>query len=52
MASISTDAGGLRKVQFVAGDGSRKTIRIGKASMKQAEAFKLKLEDLIGGIIT
>lgn len=31
---------------FLAGDGTRKTIRLGKCSVRQAEAFKLKIEDL------
>jgi len=31
----------------VAEDGSRKPIRLGKVSLKQAEVFKVKLEALI-----
>ena len=30
MASISKDAGGKRRILFVASDGKRKTIRLGK----------------------
>src|SRR6266496_1429236 len=52
MATIGNDSNGRRRILFVAGDGSRKTVRLGKASMKQAESFKLKLEALIGGGIT
>jgi len=52
MASISRDPNGRKRILFVAGDGSRKTIRLGKSSLKQAEAFKLKLEALIAGRIT
>ena len=48
MASIGTETNGRKRILFVAGDGSRKTIRLGKASAKQAGAFKIKVEDLIG----
>ena len=51
MASIGKDKRGKRvryRVLFVAEDGSRKTIRLGNASQRQAEAFKVKVEDLIG----
>lgn len=47
MASITTDSGGLRRIQFVAKDGSRKAIRLGKVSKRDAESFKLKLESLL-----
>jgi len=50
MASIGTDNGGRKRILFVADDGSRKTVRLGKVSMKQAESWKLKIEDLIGGV--
>jgi len=49
MASISRDPNGRKRVLFVASDGRRKTIRLGKTSLKQAAAFKLKLEALIAG---
>ena len=52
MASIARDKNGRKRILFVADDGSRKTIRLGKASMKQAEAFKIKLEALIAERIT
>ena len=52
MASISDDPGGRKRVQFIAGDGKRKTIRLGKASMKQAEAVKVKVERLVAASIT
>jgi len=52
MASIGIDSNGRKRVLFVAGDGSRKTIRLGKASMKQAERFKDYVEALIGAGIT
>jgi integrase len=52
MATIGNDSNGRKRLLFVAGDGSRKTVRIGKATTRQAEAFKLKVEALIGSTIT
>ena len=36
----------------MAGDGSRKTIRLGRCSVKQSQAFKLRLEALVASRIT
>jgi integrase len=44
MASISCDPNGNRSVQFVAGDGRRRTIRLGKVTQKKAEEIKLRVE--------
>lgn len=52
MASIIKDPNGRKRIQFEAGDGKRKAIRLGKVSMKQAEAFKAKLEAIVGQSIT
>ncbi len=52
MASIGNDSGGRRRILFVAGDGSRKTIRLGKVSQRQAESFKVRIEALVGQGIT
>jgi integrase len=52
MASIGNDPNGFKRVLFVAPDGKRKTIRLGKATMKQANAFKVKVEALISKNIT
>lgn len=49
MASIVRDPNGRKRVLFVDQDGSRKTIRLGKCSQKQAETFKVKVEALIIG---
>jgi hypothetical protein len=46
MASIIDDPNGRKRIQFVAGDGSRKTIRLGQMSRKQANAFNVYVEDL------
>jgi integrase len=47
MASVISDPNGRKRIQFVAGDGSRRTIRLGKATMRQAEAVKVKIEQLV-----
>jgi integrase len=52
MATIGNDPNGRKRILFVANDGTRKTVRIGKASKKQAEAFKLKVEALVTASIT
>ncbi len=52
MASIGNDPNGHKRILFVAPDGKRKTIRLGKATMKQAVAFKVKIEALLGQVIT
>ena len=46
MASISKEPNGRRSLQFVAGDGKRRTIRIGKVSKKIAEGIKRRVEEL------
>lgn len=52
MASIGSDPNGRKRILFVAGDGKRKTIRIGKANEKQALAFRQKVEALAASRIT
>ncbi len=52
MASIGRDINGRKRILFLSGDGRRKTIRLGKASMKQAETFKVKVEALATAAIT
>jgi len=47
MASVIRDPSGRKRIQFVADDRSRKTIRLGKATMRQAEAFKVRIEQLV-----
>lgn len=46
MASLSTDANGNRTVQFVGGDGKRRSVRLGKVPKKVAEGVKLRVEAL------
>jgi len=47
MASVISDPNGRKRIQFVAGNGRRKTLRLGKATAKQADAFKVRVEQLI-----
>lgn len=52
MASISRDANGTRRILFVAKDGKRKAIRLGKVTQKQAETVLLKVEHLVAATFT
>ena len=51
MASIVNDPNGRKRIQFVDGNGSRKTIRLGKVSTKQAQAAKVKIEQLAAAVM-
>lgn len=46
MASIAHDKNGCRRILFVAPDGKRKTVRLGKASQRMAEGVKYRVEQL------
>ncbi len=52
MASISREPGGRRTIQFVGGDGKRRSIRLGKVSHRTAEAVKVRIEALVVAQIT
>jgi len=52
MASVSRDANGTKRVLFTDGDGERKSVRLGKASAKAADAFRLRIEALNTARIT
>ena len=45
MASIG-DENGRKRILFMAPDGKRKTIRLGKVAKRQAEAVKIHVEQL------
>jgi integrase len=47
MASIAKDKNGTRRILFVAPDGRRPTIRLGKVSQRAAEAVKYRVEQLL-----
>ena len=46
MASIISDPNCRKRIQIVGGDGIRRTIRLGRATMRQAEAVKVRVEQL------
>lgn len=50
MASISKDPNGRRRVLFIAPDGKRKQIRLGKISQRDAESFKGRVEKLLNAL--
>ncbi len=47
MASIARDKNGCRRILFVAPDGKRPTIRLGKVSQRTAEGIKYRVEQLL-----
>lgn len=46
MASISKQPKGRKTVQFVGGDGKRRSVRLGKVNNKRAEEVKTRIEHL------
>jgi len=52
MASIARDKGGNRRILFVAPDGKRPTIRLGKVSQRMAEGIKYRVEHLLAAKLT
>ncbi len=50
MATIGTESNGHRRILFVAGDGRRKTIRLGKASQRDAEGVMRHVEHLAASV--
>ncbi len=50
MASIGCDKNAHKRILFVADDGTRKTIRLGRASIPQAETAKQHIEELISAV--
>ncbi len=52
MASIARDKGGNRRIQFIAPDGRRPAIRLGKVSQRAAEAIKFRVEQLLAAKLT
>ena len=46
MASITRQPNGRRTIQFVGSDGRRRSVRLGKASQRVAEAVKIRIEHL------
>ena len=52
MASISRQPNGRKTIQFVGPDRKRRSIRLGKCSLRHAEAMKVKVEQLVTAAIT
>ena len=52
MASIVKDPNGRKRILFVGPTESGTPVRLGKASIKQAEAVKVKLEQLVAAAMT
>ncbi|MCA9169444.1 MAG: phage integrase SAM-like domain-containing protein, partial [Planctomycetales bacterium] len=52
MASITKNKDGRRTIQFMAKDGKRRSLRLGKVSQKQATAVKVHVERLVAASIT
>lgn len=52
MASISKESNGRKTIQFVAADGKRRSIRLGKVSQRSADAVRFKVEALVSARIT
>lgn len=52
MASIARDKSGNRRILFIAPDGKRPTIRLGKVSQRAAEAVKFRVEQLLAAKLT
>lgn len=52
MASIASDPGGTRRVIFFDPSGKRRAIYLGKVSKRDAEAVRLRVENLLSTAIT
>ncbi len=52
MASIGNDSGGRKRILFVAGDGKRRTVRLGRASRRQAETVRGHVENLVAAVLS
>jgi integrase len=52
MASVIQDPNGRKRIQFVASDGSRKTVRLGKCSRRDAEQVCRHIEALAAATIS
>jgi integrase len=52
MASIACDPNGRKRILFTGSDGKRRAVRLGRASAKQAESVRAKVEHLVSAQIT
>ena len=51
MASIAREKNGNRRILFVAPDGKRRTVRLGKVSQRTAEGIKFRVEQLVERLV-
>src|SRR5688500_17345848 len=51
MASIACDPNGRKRILFIGPDGQRRPLRLGKVTARQAEAGKLRVEQLVSSSI-
>jgi integrase len=47
MASVIKDPNGFKRVQWCVGDGQRRTLRLGAVSVRQAEAVRVRIEQVL-----
>jgi integrase len=47
MASVCNDKNGTKRVTFLTRDGKHRSLRLGKVSKKQAESFRVRVEQLL-----
>lgn len=52
MASIVNDPGGRRRIQFIAPNGDKRTVRLGKVEMRHAAAVRVKVESIVSALST
>ncbi len=52
MASITRYSNGRKMIQFIAADGKRRSLRLGKASLRDAAFIKTKVERLVSSTIS
>lgn len=51
MASISSDPNGRKRIQFINCNGERQVVRLGKMSIKDAEAIRTRIEALVAASV-
>lgn len=50
MASITRESNGRKTIQFIAPDGKRRSLRLGKCSMRTAETVKVRVEAIVSAL--
>ncbi len=52
MACIVKDPGNRKRVQFIAPNGDKRTVRLGKVEMRHAESVRVKIESIVSALST